>query len=91
MPRPENVQGRLDSIHKATGIVAEVRTIFRLSKTAQASLLLYQAGTDAVFNEAVDAVFTSAERQELNQMLTQLNALVNDWSANHAELLEVEL
>lgn len=91
MPRLENIQPRLDSIHKATGIIGQLRTIFRLSKTARAALLLYQAGTDTVFNEAVDAVFPVGERQELNQMLTQLDALVSDWEANHPELLEAEL
>lgn len=88
MPNFDPTQAKLDSIHKATALLEQLRAIYRQSKIAQTSLLLYQAGTDPLFNATVDEIFIVAERLELNQMFTQVDALENNWTANHLALLE---
>ena len=82
-------QSQLHSIQRAIMIVEQVRHIYRQCVAVDESLALYQAGTDQLFNDTVDDSYTSAEKQELNQMLTQIDALVSDWQANHGDLLEL--
>ncbi len=88
MPNFNPTQTKLNSIHKASALLEQLRTIYRQSKIAQASLLLYQAGTDPLFNATVDEIFAPSERTELNQMFTHLDALETNWTANHLILLE---
>lgn len=73
-----------NSQYDAMAILDKIRNIYRDCKSAQASLNLYQAGTDPTFNAAINALHPPAERTELGQMLTQINALVADFEQNHA-------
>ncbi len=88
MPNFDPTQTKLDSIHRAAGLLPQLQSIYNQSKTAQAALLLFQAGTDPVFNTEVEAIFSAAELVELNQMFGQIDALETNWTANHLELLE---
>jgi hypothetical protein len=87
MPDYATIQAKLNSIKKATALLGELRGIYDQCLKMQAALALYTAGTDAVFNAAVDDIYTIAEKQELNQMLTEVDALVSDWQTNHGGLL----
>jgi DNA invertase Pin-like site-specific DNA recombinase len=87
MPDYSNTQDKLNSIHRALELIDVLVGTYNQVKAVQSSLLLYQAGTDQVFNDAIDASFTLQERQELNQMLSQLDALATDWETNHSVIL----
>lgn len=87
MPDYSNAQEERNSIHRALELVDALVGTYNQVKAVQSSLLLYQAGTDQAFNDAIDSSFTLEERQELNQMLSQLDALANDWEANHSVIL----
>lgn len=76
------------SVHKANNVLANIQAVYEAMKIVQALMTLYQAGTDATFNAAVNALFSSAERTEIAQMLSGVNTLVTDWEANHANALQ---
>jgi hypothetical protein len=82
-------QEKANAARKAFNVLALVRSVYESGKQVQLALALYQAGTDPVFNAAVNALFTSAERTELGQMLAQINALVTDWETNHRGALGI--
>jgi len=88
MPNFSQTQARLDSIHAATALLEQLRALLTQGRAAQASLELYTAGTDAVFNTAVEEIFTGPERAKVNQMFAQVDVLVTNWEANHLDLLE---
>lgn len=75
------------SIRQANILLNDVRELYRRGKDVQAKLALYLAATDPAFNASVNALFTSAERSDLNTMLTQINALVTNWETNHRDAL----
>lgn len=79
----ENTSARLTSARDATNLPQLYRALYNEAKLIQAALARYQAGTDTVFVAAVNALLTSAERQELSTMAQQINTLVADWEANH--------
>lgn len=73
----------LSSITQATSLLGGVRGLYSQAKQIQALLALYGAGTDPKFVAAINTIFSAAERTELNAMLTDVNALVTAWEANH--------
>ena len=79
----DNYQTKSIASRNAFNVLPLIRGIYENGVQVQALLALYQSGTDAAFNAAVNAIFTSAERNELNVMLNQINALVQDWQTNH--------
>jgi len=85
----DTTRAKITSVTNAAILVQTIQATYRDAKTAQGLLNLYTAGSDTVFNSAVNALFTSGERSELGQMLTQLNSLISDWEANHAAVLGV--
>ncbi len=87
MPDYSSTLEERNSIRRALELVDALKGTYNQVKAVQSSLLLYQAGTDQTFNDAIDASFTLAERQELNQMLSQLDALASDWETNHSVIL----
>lgn len=74
---------KMDSVRDAVDLLDRIRALYVHAKEMQTLLARYQAGTDATFNAAANALFTSAERTELGQMLSQVNTLITDWEANH--------
>ena len=78
---------RRESVKSANNLLPHIQHIYQSCKSAQTLLALYQAGTDATFNAAVNALFTSAERTELGQMLADINTLVTAWEANHGSAI----
>ena len=86
----ETSETKIRAVARAGNVLGKLRTVYLYGKEVQAALALYQAGTDPVFNAAVDAVFTSAERAELGVMLGEINTLVSAWEANHAAALDIQ-
>jgi hypothetical protein len=80
-------RARIDSVQAASGLLTRVHALYVHAKEMQSLLARYQAGTDAAYIAAVNAMYTAAERQELAAMLQQANALVSDWEANHAGVI----
>lgn len=89
MPDFTTVQSRLDSTHRATALLEQLKAIYKQSKTVEGSINLYTSGADPTFNQAIDSIFTASERNELNEMLVQVEALVADWETNHGTLLGI--
>lgn len=83
----DTTRAKIASVHNASRIQQIIYSVYAQAKSAQAMLNLYQAGTDAAFNATINAMLTSAERTELGQMLSQINALVSDWETNHAGVI----
>ena len=84
----DTYQAKSDASRRAFNLLPLIRSIYESGKQVQAALALYQAATDPSFNAAVNAIFATAERQELGQMLTQIGALLTDWEANHMGALQ---
>lgn len=91
MPNYTQVRSTIDSMNRAAALLPQLQTIYEQAQFAEAAIETYQAGTDPTFNNAVNSIFTSAERQQLANMLTQLTQLVDAWAANHATLLNTEI
>lgn len=87
MPSYTTVRARLDSYGRAATVLPQLQQIYAQAQAVAGSINTYQAGTDTDFNTAINSIFTPAERAELAAMLTQINALVNNWTAEHATLL----
>lgn len=82
-------RAKINSATEAAIVVQSIQSTYHAAKQAKAFLDRYTANTDSTFNAAVNAIFTSSERSELGQMLTQLNNLISDWETNHAAVLTV--
>jgi hypothetical protein len=80
---------KINSGVEAGIVIQHIQNTYRDAKQAQALLNRYTANTDLTFNTTVNAMFTSSERAELNQVLTQINTLCLDLETNHAALLVV--
>lgn len=81
------VQTRLNSLNRAAGLLEQLRTIYRQTQFAKQAIADYQANTDPVFRQAIDDIFPASERSQLAAMLTQLNNIDSNWTANHTNLL----
>lgn len=74
---------KLQAVQRAANLLQTVRAVYANGKELQAMLALYQVGSDPAFNAAVNALFSSAERTELNAMLVDVNTLVTTWETLH--------
>lgn len=83
----DNSNQKLQSARDATNLLQLFRGLYAQAKIIQAALALYQSNTDPVFNNAVNALFSANERNELGTMANQINALVTDWETNHSTAL----
>jgi Na+-translocating ferredoxin:NAD+ oxidoreductase RnfG subunit len=83
----DNSAAKRNSTRDANNLLALFQNIYTNGKAIQTLMALYQANTDPTFNGAVNALFTQSERQELLTMQNQVNALITDWTANHAGAL----
>jgi hypothetical protein len=84
----ENAITKINAVTQAGQVLDTIRSVHSLTIRLQAALVLYQAGTDATFNAAFNAVFSGDELSELGGMISALMALtITDWEANHADAL----
>lgn len=82
-----NTDSTIQSVSQATSLLNAVRSAYSQDKAVQALMNKYAAGTDLAFNKAIDAMFSSAQRTEFADVLTDVNARVADWETNHRSLL----
>jgi hypothetical protein len=80
-------RSKIASVHTASRLIQIIYSVYTQAKSAQALLQLYTGATDPAFNAAVNAMLVPAERTEIGQVLTQINALVNNLETNHASLI----
>lgn len=78
---------RIEAVERASTVLGQLRTAYSFGISLRDALTLYQAGTDPAFNAAFNALFTAADRSELNTMITQLTTLITGWETNHAAAL----
>lgn len=82
MPDYTAVNDRFDSIRDAKYLQDRLQNAYEACQVVKGAVELYQAGTDTDFNAAIDAIFTAAERQELGQMLGNINTMLDAWEAD---------
>jgi hypothetical protein len=87
MPVYDHLQAEIANRQHAKQLLMEMGRVYDLGKSIRTKLNLYMAGTDPDFNAVMDSVFTPAERTELNQMLTPLATMIEDWKMNHFDFL----
>lgn len=87
----DGAAARLQSARDATNLLQLLRATYATAKQVRDALTLYQAGTDPIFNAAVNALFSASERSEIGAMAAQLTTLVSDWEAQHAGAIGVTL
>lgn len=80
----DSANAKHETVRNANNLLDHVRNLYAAGKEIQTLMALYQANSDPAFTAAINALYTTAERQELGVMLGQVNTLVNDWTANHA-------
>lgn len=78
---------KIESVHTASRLIQVIYSVYAQAKSAQTLLNLYTSGADPAFNAAVNAMLLASERTEIGQVLSQINALCQDWEANHAALI----
>jgi len=83
----ETTYETLMSVQSAHQLLGDLRSIYHDCKLLQEKLALYQAGTDIVFNAAINAIFTVDERIDLNNMLANIDTLVAHWETDHRAAL----
>lgn len=79
---------KIRAVREANNLLANIQAAHQALKILQASMAKYQAATDPTFNAAINALYNSAERTELGQMLAGANTLVTDWETNHMGALQ---
>lgn len=77
----------LAAINQAANLRPAVQGMYAQAKSVQSLMALYQAGSNQAFNTAINTIFTSAQRTELADMLTDVNSLITDWETNHRSAL----
>lgn len=87
MPNYSIVRQRVSSYGKAASLLPKLKQVYQQCQEIDDAITLYQAGTDADFNAAVNAIFTAPERAQLAAMLTNVEQLVTLWTAQHSNLL----
>lgn len=87
----DNNMARQSAADRANSMVGQIQGAVGAMRAMAASLALYQAGADPLFNAAVNARFTGgagAERAELATVIGKFNTLLADLDANHSPLLQ---
>lgn len=87
MPNYDSTQQQINNRQYAKQLLNEMGIVYNRGRSIKTKLDLYLAGTNLDFNAVMDAVFDEAERTKLNQMLTPLATMIDDWKTNHLGLL----
>lgn len=82
-----NTTARRASVYDAYGLIDRVRSVYAAAKGVQELLTRYQANSDTPFNAAVNTIYNAEQRQELAQMLQQIDVLVTNWETNHTSVI----
>lgn len=84
----DNNADRQAAVERANGMVSSIQSATAQMRVIKASLTLYQGGSDPLFNSAVNARFTAAERTELASVIGLFNTLLTELDANHSAILQ---
>ena len=80
-------QANIQSLHQAAAFAEDLRIAYRQLKQLQARMDLYQAGTNIVFNAAVNAAIPAAERAQIATMKPELDTLILSWETGYAGII----
>lgn len=83
----ENPERQHAGVQRSLTLLHQVRQLYSIGKVIQSLIIDYQAGNDPALVAALNALYTSAERQELAQMVGQVNTLVTNWESAHRAAL----
>lgn len=89
--RYTTIRAKLDTYNQAASILPQIQALYTQAQSILDLVALYQAGTDATFNEAVNLLFTAPERQKLGQLTTALQTMVDDWETIAGPVLTEQL
>lgn len=87
MSRYTIIRAKMDKYSQAAAVLPQLQSLYRQAVAITDIVELYQSGTDPAFNEAVENIFSVAERAKLGQMVNGLKTLIAAWEANHAAIL----
>jgi hypothetical protein len=73
----------------AEEILVLFRQIHSLCKIVES--LFDRYNNDEAFQTEADHLFTTAQLQELNQMITNVTTLRTNWDTNHASVIEIPI
>lgn len=90
MPNYAVVTQRMSSYGQAAALLPKLQQIYIQCQEVDDAITLYNSGTNTDFNQAIEAIFSVSERQELAAMLNNVRTLVDLWAAQHGTLLAVE-
>ena len=82
-------KARRGAFDRASGLVDRILAAYSAAAGVRDELAAYQAGTDTELVAGVNAVFTAAQRQELNQIAQALATFAADMEANHSGLVNL--
>lgn len=82
-----NIDAKEESVNKATSVRNGVKTLYSQGKNVRTLMDLYTANTDPVFNAAINAIYSAAQRSELNVVRGKIDAFLDDLETNHASLI----
>lgn len=83
------IDAKEESINKATSVRNGVKIVHRQAKSVKGLMDTYIAGTDPVFNTAINGIYTAAQRAELDVVRGKLATLIADLETNHASLIGI--
>lgn len=89
MPNTTQVKARVQNYELALAVLPTLQVIHKQAKAILIAKELYASGANPDFNAALHAIFTPAERVEVEAMISDLAALAERWSTQHAALLSV--
>lgn len=91
MSRYTTIRTKLNKYGEAASILPQMQTLYHQSQSILALMARYQSGTDSVFNEAVDLMFTVQDRQKLGQMMMALQTLKSSWESTAGAILTEDI
>lgn len=90
MPNYAVVTQRMSSYGQAAALLPKLQQIYAHCQEVDDAITLYQSGSNVDFNQAIEAIFSVSERQELAAMLNNVRTLVDLWTAQHPTLLGID-
>lgn len=84
-----NMRARRERFTRATGLMDRVISAYHAAAGVRDELAAFQASSDPDLVEAINAVYSQAQRQEIAQIAQKLAALAADLEANHAGVVQL--
>lgn len=81
----ELTDSKVESTSRALDIRVLIRAAYNNAKEIEELLSIY--GSDLAYTAAVNAIYSVAERQELNALAIHFSNLVTELETNHGDIL----